>query len=125
MSWTDRTAVRAWNIQLVQTSCSTSWAAPPGCLQHFTGTSGYIHRQAGCTVYSEVTARYRSYNYAGGLQLAGQQYTACIRTEQGYCSMLVTPAGDMFRVSGDSAASPLTGNIGQYSISTGQCGSPG
>ena len=52
-------------------SCTAEWRPPQDCLQWFTGTSGYIY----------------SYNYAGGYHLANQDYSNCIRTEQGYCSI--------------------------------------
>jgi hypothetical protein len=44
-------------------------AAPEGCLQYFTGVSG--------TVYS--------YNFAGGMHLANQNYVNCIRYENIGC----------------------------------------
>ena len=68
--WTSSTT-RAWNIHIMQISCEAIWKPPEGCVQHFTGTTGYIY----------------SYNYAGGVHLANQQYTNCIRAERGYCSI--------------------------------------
>ena len=77
-------STRSWNIQISQLSCQSRWKPPEGCLQYFTGTSGYIY----------------SYNYAGGTHLASQDYTNCIRTEQGYCSIEYTPVGGNFKISG-------------------------
>ena len=37
-----------------------------------------------------ATGFIQSYNYAGGLHLANQDYSACIRTERGYCSISYT-----------------------------------
>jgi len=68
--WSTSTT-RTWNIHIMQISCSAIWKPPEGCLQHFTGTTGYIY----------------SYNYAGGVHLANQYYSNCIRAERGYCSI--------------------------------------
>ncbi|XP_023331656.1 uncharacterized protein LOC111703824 [Eurytemora carolleeae] len=70
-SWTSTSSKRSWDMKISQIPCDVSWKPPAGCLQHFTGTTG--------TVYS--------YNYLGGVHLANQQYTNCIRTEEGYCSI--------------------------------------
>ena len=47
----------------MQIACTSVWKPPEDCLQFFTGTTGYIH----------------SFNYAGGVHLANQYYTICIR----------------------------------------------
>ena len=65
---------RNWSIHIMQIACTATWKPPEGCLQYFTGTTGYIY----------------SYNYAGGYHLASQHYTNCIRAEQGYCSIAYT-----------------------------------
>ena len=72
-TWTSSTT-RSWNIHIMQIACTATWRPPQGCLQYFTGTTGYIY----------------SYNYAGGYHLASQQYTNCIRAEAGYCSIAYT-----------------------------------
>jgi len=81
--WSSSTT-RSWNIRVSQISCEARWKPPEGCLQYFTGTTGYIY----------------SYNYAGGTHLASQDYSNCIRTEQGYCSIEYTPVGGKFQISG-------------------------
>jgi len=74
LSWTAATP-RQWDIKISQFECgSDRYAPPPGCTQYFTGATGFI----------------QSYNYAGGLHLANQDYSACIRTERGYCSISYT-----------------------------------
>ena len=45
--------------------------APTDCAQYITGQSGSI----------------KSYNWPGGDQITGMQYTYCIRREAGYCSI--------------------------------------
>ena len=72
-TWTKSTT-RTWTIQVMQIACTAPWKPTEGCLQYFTGTTGYIS----------------SYNYLGGYHLANQQYTNCIRAEQGYCSIAYT-----------------------------------
>ena len=85
-AWSSSTT-RSWNIHIMQISCDAVWKPPEGCVQYFTGTTGYIY----------------SYNYAGGTHLATQEYTNCIRTEQGYCSIEYTPVDAKFQVSGPAA----------------------
>ena len=41
-------------------------------------------------IFAGATGFIQSYNYAGGLHLANQDYSACIRTERGYCSISYT-----------------------------------
>lgn len=78
-----------FNIQISQIPCTASYLggfwiilkaenvstglflAPQGCLQYFTGTSGTVE----------------SYNIDGGVHLANQYYTICIRTEENYCTI--------------------------------------
>ena len=72
-TWTSSTT-RSWNIHIMQIACTAAWKPPQGCLQYFTGTTGYLY----------------SYNYAGGYHLASQNYNNCIRTESGYCSIAYT-----------------------------------
>merc|ERR1711881_664077 len=72
-TWTG-TTTQTWNIHIMQIGCTEPWKPSAGCLQYFTGVTGNLY----------------SYNYAGGVHLANQQYTNCIRTEQGYCSITYT-----------------------------------
>ena len=72
-TWTSSTT-RSWNIHIMQIACTATWKPPQGCLQYFTGTTGYL----------------TSYNYAGGYHLSNQNYNNCIRTESGYCSIAYT-----------------------------------
>lgn len=68
-TWTSGTP--SWNIHVMQIPCTATWKPPSGCTQYFTGTTGTVS----------------SYNYQGGVHLASQQYTNCIRAEQGYCTV--------------------------------------
>jgi hypothetical protein len=72
VSWTSTTTtVPEWNIHIMQIPCTAEWKPQDGCLQWFTGTTGYI----------------KSFNYDGGYHLANQYYTSCIRAERGYCEI--------------------------------------
>ena len=59
------TATRAWSIKISQYSCSFDNLAPTGCDQYYygSGATGYVY----------------TFNYAGGLHLANQIQTICIR----------------------------------------------
>ena len=94
--WTDSTT-RAWDIRISQISCTASWRPPADCLQWFTGTSNEIY----------------SYNYAGGYHLANQDYTNCVRTEQGYCSIAYTAVSTTsFQISGQTPPTTATAVVG-------------
>ncbi len=54
-----------WNVRII--ILLLSFRAPPDCRQYFTGATG----------------SFKSYNFAGGVLLASQQYTNCFRQEQG------------------------------------------
>lgn len=73
--WTD-SSTRSWNIHIMQIACTETWKPQEGCTQYFTGSTGTVS----------------SYNYAGGLHLANQKYTNCIRAEQGKCSIAYSAA---------------------------------
>lgn len=97
-TWTSSTT-RTWNIHILQISCSAIWKPPEGCLQHFTGVTGYIY----------------SYNYAGGVHLANQQYSNCIRAERGYCSIgytAVTSTDFQLSLITPTASPTAIGNLG-------------
>ena len=53
-----------------------------------------------------MTGTLESYNFAGGIHLANQDYTVCIRQEAGYCSIEYT--ADTFKVSLGVNAYPWT-----------------
>ena len=42
-----------------------------------------------------------SYNYQGGVHLANQEYTNCIRQEEGYCSIGYSNSPSSFLVTTD------------------------
>ena len=43
ISSTDTTTSREWNIKVTQIECSNKLLPPSGCLQYFTGTTGYLY----------------------------------------------------------------------------------
>merc|ERR1712050_156662 len=69
------TATNQFNIKVTQYSCNDPGvASQQGCFQYHTGVTGTI----------------QSYNFAGGRQLASQNYKNCIRQEEGYCCIQYT-----------------------------------
>ena len=102
-TWTN-TDTQTWNIHIMQIACSAAWRPGAGCLQYYTGVQGSIF----------------SYNYGGGVHLANQHYTNCIRTEQGYCSITYTEVGTTgFQISSIAPSTEvLTGDLctGDYIV---------
>jgi len=73
----------------LQFECSDRHRPPPGCTQYHTGVSGTLN----------------SYNFAGGYHLANMDYSHCIRTERGYCSIWYHQvSASSFKMSGTNAA---------------------
>ena len=62
-----------------------------------------------------MTGTLQSYNFAGGIHLANQDYTVCIRQEAGYCSIEYT--ADTFKVSLGASNTPAS-----YTPSNGHSG---
>jgi len=89
-TWTTG-STQEWNIKVAQIECDAQWKPDDGCLQWFTGTTGTIY----------------SYNYQGGTHLSNQQYSNCIRAEQGYCSIAYSSCTTTsFKMGNPSTASP-------------------
>lgn len=94
-SWSpEKPNTNYWNILISQIRCHEVWAPPPGCLQYFTGVTGQIS----------------SYNFQGGLHLANQLYTNCIRQELNHCSINYAASDGDFQIS-SSTATTQTGNL--------------
>jgi len=83
-TWTSSSTLRSWDIRVSQIPCDVDWKPPQGCTQYFTGTTGHVY----------------SYNYQGGVHLANQEYTNCIRQEEGYCKNSYATSSTSFKVSG-------------------------
>lgn len=84
--------IRQWDIKVTQVPCNGRGRAPDGCLQYHTGVSGRI----------------TSFNFldSGGTHLASQQYSACVRQEEGYCCVQWSVCGDQdssFSIDGGDA----------------------
>nr|CAH0109312.1 unnamed protein product [Daphnia galeata] len=85
------TSARNWKIRVSQIPCNEGFAAPPGCLQYYTGNVGVI----------------RSFNFffeARGVntarQLSFQDYTICIRQEFNFCEMQYNVCPDQVNLPG-------------------------
>ena len=100
------------NIQIIdlfysQLECTAEWRPRSGCTQWFTGVTGTL----------------QSYNFAGGVHLANQDYTICIRQEAGYCSIEYT--ADTFKISlgvDTLPHSPTAEELANIPLSTGKSG---
>jgi len=66
------TTTRTWKIKVSQIECGSVMAPPSGCTQYYTGTGGTIE----------------SFNFNGGLVVAGVNYLMCFRKEEGTCGMV-------------------------------------
>ena len=90
----------SWRIKITQIECQNKARAPFDCAQYFTGAGG----------------SFKSYNFAGGVQLQNIQYTICIRQELGFCGIEYrTQDGtspDTFALSDD--ATPTQKNVRFY-----------
>jgi len=92
---------RVWNIEILMIPCNSIVRAPSGCLQYFTQISGQV----------------QSFNYQGGIHLNNQDYSICIRPEDGMRFIDWTPCtpGDV-RISGGvtaAATAPVVPCTGQ------------
>ena len=82
--------MRMWQIKASQYACGAN-APPEGCLQWFTGHSGRIE----------------TFNFANGLtngHLADQDYSACVRQEEGFCCVEYEHCDDASSFTSDSTA---------------------
>ncbi|CAG7838219.1 unnamed protein product [Allacma fusca] len=83
---------RKWRIKVSQIQCNAQFRAGDSCLQYFTGMSG----------------RMKSFNYGDpnipnpnpmmnngymefGMQLSSQEYSVCVRAEEGFCGIVYVP----------------------------------
>ena len=78
-------------LEVTQLSCNDdSVASQQGCFQYHTGVTGTI----------------QSYNVAGQIQLAAQNYKNCIRQEAGYCCIEFIPT--IFKLGPTACAAAAT-----------------
>ena len=71
---------RGWQIKVTQLSCDSPVLAPQGCTQYFYNTDGL--------------GTVQSYNFDGGLHLADQRHTFCVRQERGNCRICWSATND-------------------------------
>merc|ERR1712106_1030729 len=87
----------AFTVKVTQVECSSKTAAPSGCTQYFTGTSGTIETF--------------NYNSGSGVLLANQDYSACVRAERAFCAICYYSSIFKMSVPGGIAAN---GALGKY-----------
>lgn len=101
---------RDWDIQVTKIECGSQYAAPNGCLQYYTETSGTI-----TSFNYEATVR-DDYGPPPSAELrqhlANLNYAACIAPQTDFCSARWTPTSETsFVIFGDvSAAVPTIGD---------------
>jgi len=76
MLLTGTTKARSWKIRISQIPCGANYLAPEGCLQWFTTAVG---------TFSSFNYRFAA--TPATQHLANQDYTICIRTNQGSCGI--------------------------------------
>ncbi|ODM97145.1 hypothetical protein Ocin01_09540 [Orchesella cincta] len=77
---------RKWRIKISQVPCNAQYRAGDSCLQYFTGMSGRIKSFN----YGDPTMMGPEY----GMQLSAQEYTTCVRAEEGFCGIVYVPCKD-------------------------------
>ena len=81
-----------YKIKVTQYSCTSDLVSQQtGCFQYHTGTMG-MQNVVGFHWYLRLlmSGVLQSYNFAGGLQIASQNYKNCIRQEAGHCCIQYT-----------------------------------
>jgi hypothetical protein len=80
---------RQWTIAVYQLPCDHNYDAPQDCLQYFTGVTGTI---------TSFNFQFVPVPVGGaivpGRQLSNQDYSMCVRTESGYCSITYSACDD-------------------------------
>jgi len=88
------TPTRSWDIWVTQFRevdiINTIRAGPPGCLQYFTGSTGYV---SSFNFPSIATLGASTTTSAATTHLNNQQYNICIRRETGMTQICYTPIG--------------------------------
>ena len=103
------TGTRVWDIKVTQVECSNPNAPDSGCLQYQTGVSGRIE----------------TFNYGAGTEAHAnsQQYTVCIRQEEGYCCIQFMPCAD--ETNGFALDGGNTGGAGEATCTLDYIAIPG
>jgi len=81
---------RKWKIKISQIPCNAQYRAGDSCLQHFTGMSGRIKSFN----YGDPAIMNMGPEFSGGLQLSAQEYSVCVRAEEGFCGIVYVPCKD-------------------------------
>jgi len=102
---TDTSTSREWSMRVSQIECDNPLRAPSGCLQYMTGTSGMIYNFGWSSASSTTGA-----SDATAVHQNNQQYTICIRKQEGYCSTEYWAETPGFAVSANTAAEAVYGD---------------
>jgi len=104
MLLTGTTTSRSWQIRISQIPCGTTYTAPSNCLQWFTSATGTL---------TSYDYQFTSATTFPIQKLANQDYTICIRTNQGFCGICysvctgIPTGGNAFLMSAPAAAGAI------------------
>nr|XP_019546318.2 uncharacterized protein LOC109416717 [Aedes albopictus] len=93
---------RVWNMQLSMISCTSTYAAPAGCLQYYLDSAGNIQS---FNYGSSANSAFNALGMVGTRQMSNQNYGICVRAGADQCSISYNMA------SGDLFAFTLTGDV--------------
>lgn len=94
---------RKWKVKISQIPCNAQYRATDSCLQYFTGMSGRI-KSFNYGDPSLVNTEYMEY----GMQLSAQEYSICMRAEEGFCGIVYVPCRDTAEPRGTPQPENLT-----------------
>lgn len=103
---------RQWNIRVTQIECLSKWRAPQGCLQYFMGLKNTIS----------------TFNWQGANLLQYQDYTTCVRREEGMCGLMYTESSSSIADSFELPAgttTPLIASMGDHLCASAWIAIPG
>jgi len=80
---------RKWKVKVSQIPCNAQYRAADSCLQYFSGMSGRI-KSFNYGDPTVVNTEHMEY----GMQLSAQEYSICMRAEEGFCGIVYVPCRD-------------------------------
>lgn len=119
ISSTDTSTSRKWNIKVTQIECTNTLLPPTGCLQYYTGLTGFLYNygwKAATTLDGAPSTTHMN----------NHEYTMCIRREEGYCSMQYSATmGAGFNMGIGTGANPVASDFGDVICLTDYITIPG
>ena len=91
---------RKWKIKISQIQCNAQYRAGDSCLQYYTGMSGrvksfnYGDPTLSNNMMSQGAPDPAAMAMDYGSQLSAQEYSICMRAEEGFCGIVYVPCRD-------------------------------